>query len=59
MFYDLWMKQDPGSWRLIRMHTPMHQVVTSALRLGVMVGLAMLLILRIFPAVLEAGTGRN
>jgi hypothetical protein len=41
------------------MHAPMHQVVTSALRLAAMVGLAMLLILRIFPAVLAAQVGRN
>jgi hypothetical protein len=53
------MKQDPGSWRLIRMHASMHQVVTSTLRIAAMVGLAMLLILRIFPAVLEAQAGRN
>ncbi len=53
------MKQDPGSWRLIRMHASMHQAVTSALRIGAMVGLAMLLILSIFPAVLEAQAGRN
>ena len=53
------MKQDPGSRRLIGMHAPMHQVLTSALRIAAMVGLAMLLILRIFPAVLQAQVGRN
>jgi hypothetical protein len=37
----------------------MHQVVTSALRIAAMVVLAMFLILRIFPAVLEAQAGRN
>jgi len=37
----------------------MGQVVTSTLRITAMVGLAMLLILRIFPAILEAGAGRN
>lgn len=43
----------------MRMYAPMHQVVTSALRIAAMVGLAMLLILSIFPAVLEAQAGRN
>jgi hypothetical protein len=53
------MKQDPASRRLTRMHASMHQVVTSALRIAAMVALAMFLILRIFPAVLEAQAGRN
>jgi hypothetical protein len=53
------MKQHPGSRRLIRMHASMHQIVISTLRRAVMLGLAMLLILRIFPAVLEAQAGRN
>jgi hypothetical protein len=41
------------------MHAPMHQVITSAVRTAAMIGLAMFLILRIFPAVLAAQAGRN
>ena len=53
------MKQEPEDWRLIRMHASRLQVATSALRIGAMVGLAMLLILRILPAVLDVQAGRN
>jgi hypothetical protein len=53
------MKQDPARRRLTGMHAPTHQVVTSALRTAAMVGLAMFLILRIFPAVLAAQAGRT
>jgi hypothetical protein len=41
------------------MHASMQQVVTSAVRTAAMVGLAMFLILRIFPAVLAAQAGRT
>jgi hypothetical protein len=41
------------------MHAPMHKVVSSAVRTAAMVGLAMFLILRIFPAVLAAQAGRT
>jgi hypothetical protein len=41
------------------MHASMHQLVTSAVRTAAMVGLAMLLILRILPAVLAAQAGRT
>jgi hypothetical protein len=53
------MKQDPGNRRLRDMHASLYQVVSSAVRIAAMVGLAMFLILRIFPAVLEAQAGRN
>jgi hypothetical protein len=53
------MKQATEDWRLTRMHASMHQVVASAVRTAAMVVLAMFLILRLFPAVLEAGAGRN
>jgi hypothetical protein len=41
------------------MHASMHQLVTSVVRTAAMVGLAMYLILRIFPAVLAAQAGRT
>lgn len=52
------MKQDPPSRRLTGMHTPLRQIVLF-LRIGAMVGLAMLLIMGIFPAILAAQAGRN
>ena len=45
-------KQDEPGRRLTDMHAPMRQIAYSALRLGVMVALAMLLILGLLPAVL-------
>lgn len=53
------MKQATQTWRLTRMHASMHEVVISAIRLAAMVALAMFLILRLFPAVLEAQAGHN
>jgi hypothetical protein len=41
------------------MHAPLQRVVISAVRTGVMVLLAMLLILGLFPAILAAQAGRN
>ena len=41
------------------MHAPLHQVVSSALRIGAMVALAVLLILGLFPAILAAQAGRT
>ena len=45
-------KQDEPSRRLTDMHAPIRQIAYSALRLGAMVALAMLLILGLLPAVL-------
>ena len=59
MFYRWAMKQDPQSRRLTGMHAPLRQIVGPILRMGAMVGLAMLLIMGLFPAVLEAQAGRN
>ena len=52
------MKQDPPSRRLTGMQTPFRQIVPF-LRIGAMVGLAMLLIMGLFPAILAAQAGRN
>jgi hypothetical protein len=41
------------------MHAPIQQVVFSVLRIGAMVGLAVLLILGLLPAILAAQAGRN
>ena len=46
------MKQETGYRRLTGMHAPMRQVAFSAIRIGAMVALAMLLILGLFPAIL-------
>ena len=46
------MKQDDRSRRLTDMHAPVSQVAFSAIRVGAMVALAMLLILGLLPAVL-------
>jgi hypothetical protein len=46
------MKQERASRRLTGMHAPMRQIAFSAIRIGAMVALAMLLILGILPAVL-------
>jgi hypothetical protein len=46
------MKQPTGCWRLNGMHAPMRQIAFSAIRIGAMVALAMLLILGLLPAVL-------
>ena len=46
------MKQDARGRRLTDMHAPVSQVAFSAIRVGVMVALAMLLILGLLPAVL-------
>jgi hypothetical protein len=53
------MKQDPPSRRLTGMHAPLRQIVVPFLRIGAMVGLAMLLIMGLFPAILAAQAGRN
>ena len=53
------MKQDPPSRRLTGMHAPLRQLIGPVLRIGAMVGLAMLLILGLFPAILTAQAGRN
>jgi hypothetical protein len=41
------------------MHAPLHRIVISAVRTGLMVALAILLILGIFPAILAAQASRN
>ena len=41
------------------MHAPLQRVVISVVRTGLMVLVAMLLILGIFPAILAAQAGRN
>jgi hypothetical protein len=53
------MKQDPPSRRLTGMQTPLRQGVVPFLRIGAMVGLAMLLIMGLFPAILAAQAGRT
>jgi hypothetical protein len=45
-------KQEHASRRLNGMHAPMRQIAVSAVRIGAMVALAMLLILGLLPAVL-------
>ena len=51
------MKQDRLEGRLSGVNAPIRQVVVSVLRTGLLVGLAMLLILGLLPAVLAAETG--
>ena len=46
------MKQDARGRRLTDMHAPVSQVAFSAIRVGAMVALDMLLILGLLPAVL-------
>ena len=46
------MKQERAGRRLTGMHAPMRQIASSAIRIGAMVALAMLLILGLLPAVL-------
>ena len=46
-------KHKPTSRRLTDMEAPMRQIAFSAVRLGAMVALAMLLILGILPAILS------
>jgi hypothetical protein len=41
------------------MHPPLRLILVPLLRVGAMVGLAMLLILGLFPAILAAQAGRN
>jgi hypothetical protein len=53
------MKQDPRSRRLTGMHASLREIVGPILRIGALVGLAMLLIMGIFPAILAAQAGRN
>jgi hypothetical protein len=52
-------KQDPSGWRLTGMHAPLRQVLVPVLRAGALIGLAMLLILGLFPAILAAQAGRS
>jgi len=53
------MKQDPPSRRLTGMHAPLRQILGPIVRIGALVGLAMLLIMGLFPAILAAQAGRN
>lgn len=46
------MKQDQAGRRLTSMHAPMRQIAFSALRIGALIALAMVLILGLLPAVL-------
>jgi hypothetical protein len=41
------------------MHAPFRQVLVPVLRTGALIGLAMLLILGLFPAILAAEAGRT
>ena len=52
-FAPLDTKHKPTSRRLTDMEAPMRQIAFSAVRLGAMVALAMLLILGILPAILS------
>ena len=52
-------KQPDGRRRLNGMHAPLPRILRSVVRTGVMVALAMLLILGLFPAILAAQAGRN
>jgi hypothetical protein len=53
------MKQDPRNRRLTGMHTSLRHLLGPIVRIGAMVGLAMLLIMGLFPAILAAQAGRN
>jgi hypothetical protein len=46
-------KHKPAPRRLTDMHAPMRQITFSAVRIGAMVALAMLLILGLLPAILS------
>ena len=46
------MKQERGPRRLTVMHAPMRPIAFSAIRIGALIALAMLLILGLLPAVL-------
>ncbi len=48
------MKQDPRSGRLRVVHAPFRPILVSVIRTGALVGLAVLLILGLLPAVLTA-----
>jgi hypothetical protein len=50
-------KQDPRNGRLKGVHAPFRPILASVIRTGVLVGLALLLILGLFPAVLAAEAG--
>jgi hypothetical protein len=50
-------KQDRRGRRLKGVHAPFQQIVTSVIRAGVLVALAMLLILGLLPAILAAEAG--
>jgi hypothetical protein len=45
-------KQDRAGRRLTDMHAPMRQIAFSAIRIGALIALAMVLILGLLPAVL-------
>jgi hypothetical protein len=51
------MKHNGAVRRLMAMHAPARQIAFSAIRTAAMVGLAMLLILGLFPAILAVQAG--
>jgi hypothetical protein len=53
------MKQDSPNRRLTGMHASVRRLIGPILRTGAMVGLATLLIMGLFPAILAAQAGRN
>ena len=59
MFYDYSTKQELPGRRLTGMHAPFRQVFVPVLRAGALIGLAMLLILGLFPLVLAAEAASN
>jgi hypothetical protein len=59
MFYDCATKQEHLGRRLTGMHAPFCQVFVPVLRAGALIGLAMLLILGLFPAILAAEAASN
>jgi hypothetical protein len=59
MFYHCPTKQEHLGRRLTGMHAPFCQVFVPVLRAGALIGLAMLLILGLFPAILAAEAASN
>jgi formate/nitrite transporter FocA (FNT family) len=57
MFYDLGRNKIDRDDVSRGVHAPFQQIVVSAIRAGVLVALAMLLILGLLPAILAAEAG--
>ena len=58
-FYERNAKQAAGGRRLTGMHASIHQIAIPILKAGVMVALAMLVILGLFPVILSAQAASN